>query len=256
MPDPSDDALLDVNDLVRVNVAGNAKVGNGAAAEGARTRIENIDRTGGRDDRPRYVVAAPRYEGDVEPPAPGTPCTLEWPGERGVWILPVTFVQQEEVREGLRAWTLDVIGAPRQNERREYVRVTWSVPIMLAMMTAAEIRQAVAQGMHEASIAAPRHSADLPTSLAGMTRNVSEGGVSCQLPAPQLPEGLAVSARIELAGESFTVPSRIVRVRPTGVVNGYPFTAAVAFDNPARYGDRLRPLLFAEQLRIRRAGLS
>jgi len=31
---------------------------------------------------------------------------------------------------------------------------------------------------------------------------------------------------------------------------------AVAFDSPDNEGDRLRPLLFAEQLRLRRAGLA
>lgn len=255
MPGASEDALPEVNDLVRVNVAGNAALDRGEAAEGARTRVENVYPGEGADGRTRYVVAAPRYGGDVELPVPGTPCTLEWPGERGVWLLPVSFVVQELVGEGLRVWLVDVIGPARQNERREYVRVGWCVPVTLSLMSAEDVRRAVALGLDEASLVAGAETSELPDSLVGRTRDVSEGGISCLLPAPELPQGLAVTTYLELLGETFGIPSRIARVCPTGEISDHPFAVAVAFDNPARYGDRLRPLLFAEQLRIRRAGL-
>ncbi len=264
----ADGGLPRVNHLVRLSVAGSGPQADGEAAESVPTRVENFDAAAGRAGRPRYTVAAPRYDGDVEPPQPGTACTLEWPGPRGLWILPMLFVGQDIAADGLRLWVLDVIGAARQNERRCFVRVDWVVPVTLVTMSAAEVRRAVVHGSAGAVMAAsagpaagpgaaPSVGGDpLPARMTGETRNVSEGGIRCLLPAPQLPTGLGVAVQVELSGQPFQIPARLTWVRPTGLLGPLQFDVALAFDAAGAHGDRLRPLLFAEQLRVRRAGLA
>jgi hypothetical protein len=252
----ADNALLTVNDLVRMSIAGNAVHGEGNSAEDVRSRIENILTEGGEEGRTRYFVAAPRYGGDVEMLVPGTVCTLEWPAEQGIWILPVSFIEQQEVQEGLRIWVVDVIGPARHHERREYVRVLWEVPITMTLMSTGEVRKEVVQGLGEASVVAPRHSYQLPHSWEGKSRDLSEGGICVMTARMEIPEDLAVVAEFELNGEPFSIPSRVIRARETGVLGTHPLKVVLAFDNPAAHGDRMRPLLFAEQLRLRRSGLS
>ena len=252
------ESLPEVNELVRVSIAGYGPICDGEAADGVPTRVENVVVGGASQGGRRYVIAAPRYQGDLELPHAGTPCTLEWPGAHGVWILPVAFVGEELAREeGLRVWVLDALGPPRQNERRSFVRVGWSVPVSFSLMSAADVRLATVGRGDEATMAAlPGKAPPLPDGVDGETRNISEGGIRALVPGPRLPVGLGVIARITVSGESFTIPSRVSWLRPTGKIGLYQFDVAVAFDNPAKQGDRLRPLLFAEQLRIRRAGLA
>jgi hypothetical protein len=242
---------LEVNQLVRVSVAGSAARGDGGeAAEDVRTRVEDVIERCDEHGR-RYVIAAPRYSGDVELPAPGTPCTLEWPGVHGIWILPVTFIDEQVIREGLRAWTVEVIAPPRQAERRAFVRVEWALALTLAPLTAAEIRQVLPGRDGRATLVAEGE----PVVLRGRSVNISEGGIRCLVPSPAPTPGVGVMVTIEISGESFRLPARVQWVKPTGCHGAAEIDLAVAFDDPGRHGDRLRQLLFAEQLRLRRAGL-
>jgi hypothetical protein len=242
---------LDVNHLVRVNIAGSASWGSGEAAEEVRTRVEDITERCA-DHARRYTIAAPRYAGDVELPAAGTPCTLEWPGPHGIWILPVTFVDDEVIGDGLRVWTVEVLAPARQTERRSFVRVDWELPLSVEPLSAAELRQLKAIFDGQATMLAE----GLNGPLQGTTVNISEGGIRCQLPGPMLCQGVGVAISVEIAGHDFRLPARVQWIRPTGMHGLHEFDAALAFDDPGRHGDRLRPLLFAEQLRIRRAGLA
>jgi hypothetical protein len=240
-----------VNHLVRVNVAGSADVGMGEAAEDVRTRVEDVVEPCAEHGR-RYLIAAPRYLGDLELPGPGTPCTLEWPGPNGIWILPVTYVDEQQIRDGLRAWLMEVLAPARQSERRSFVRVEWALPLTLEPLSVGEARLMGPGSDGLATLAA----ADIPPALQGRTVNLSEGGFRCLLPAPVLNRGVGVAAKLEIAQEMRTLVGRVQRVRPTGSHGGAEFDTAVVFDDPGRHGDWLRPLLFAEQLRIRRAGLA
>lgn len=240
---------LQVNDLVRVNIAGRPGWGSGEAAEDVRTRVEDVIERCPEHGR-RYVIAAPRYSGDVELPEGGTACTLEWPGPHGIWVLPVNFVDEQLAREGLRVWTVEVIAPPRQNERRSFCRVSWEVPVTIAALALDDVRRGAASG------GVPTIAAQIqPATLEGRTRNISEGGLRGLVPGPALPVGLGVVAELELSGEGFSLPGRVQWVRPTGMHGDQAVDLAIAFEDPARCGDRLRPLLFAEQLRLRRAGL-
>jgi hypothetical protein len=242
---------LEVNHLVRVNIAGSVAIGAGEAAEDVRSRVEDVVERCAQHGR-RYRIAAPRYAGDVELPAAGTPCTLEWPGPHGIWILPVTFIADGQVRDGVRAWLVEVLAPARQTERRSFVRVDWELPLLVEPLAVGDPRLMMARSDGRATLAA----VGLPASISGRTLNVSEGGIRCLLPAPAMTCGVGLAARIEISGERFELPARVQWVRPTGGHGPDEFDTALAFDDPGRHGDRLRPLLFAEQLRIRRAGLA
>lgn len=239
---------LRVNDLVRVNIAGRPAWGRGEAAEEVHTRVEDVIERCSEHGR-RYVIAAPRYSGDVELPERGTTCTLEWPGPHGIWVLPVRFLDEEPAREGLRVWVVEVIALPRQNERRLFCRVNWEVPVTIMGLALDDLRRGAS------SAAGPTMVSDSPpAAITGRTRNISEGGVRCLAPGPALPVGLGVIVELDLSGEVFALSGRVQWVRPTGM-HPLAFDLAITFDDPGRHGDRMRPLLFAEQLRLRRAGL-
>lgn len=247
--------MPDVNDLVRVSVAG-GDPSEGPAADSVPTRVENVVVDAALPGGRRYMIASPRYRGDSELPAPGTRCTLEWPTAQGLWILPVLFAGEEAAREGLRVWLVDTVGPAQKTERRSYVRVAWSLPVTLTTMSAAEVRMAVAGGLQGPTMVAEPTDESVPDTVTGHTSDISEGGIRMLLAAPPPPADLGVVVHLEVSGERFDLPSRVRWVRATGRANGQQFEAAVAFDDPDRHGDRLRPLLFAEQLRIRRAGLA
>src|SRR5215813_8058483 len=136
MPDPTvlRDTLPEINDLVRISIPGSDPGVAGAGAHSVPSRIENVlvDETGRR-----YMIASPWYRGDSELPALGTPCTLEWSGAQGLWLLPVAFICEELAREDLRVWVLDTMGPAWQQERRSFMRVEWSLPVTLTLMTVA-----------------------------------------------------------------------------------------------------------------------
>lgn len=250
-----DGATLSVNDTVRVNVTGNGALTQERAARGARTRIEGIRPGQGSDGGTRYLVTAPRYVNDLRPPAIGTACTLEWPGEGGMWMLPVSFAGKVELPQGGAGWLLDVVDSAWQEERRQYLRVRWSVPVTMTLMSAAEVRDAVALGYAEPSMAASTKTGSLPHSVEGRTRDISEGGMSCRFPEVELPPGLAVSMHFSLLGDYFEIPSRILRVQSMAEGEERSLVIGVAFDHPARFGERLRPALYAEHLRDASPGL-
>lgn len=253
----SRDGLPDVNDLVRVNVAGSGPQADEGGAAGVPTRVENVLSDEAMEGGRRYLIAAPQYRGDSELPSMGTVCTLEWPGAQGLWILPVTFAGEELAREGLRVWAVDARGAARRLERRSHVRVAWSLPVTMTTMSAAAVRRAIAGGLQGPTmVAEPTTDEPVPDSFSGWTSNISEGGIRVLLPAPRPPADLGVTVHLEVSGEQFDLPARVRWVRPHDGAGALPFEAAVAFDDPDHHGDRLRPLLFAEQLRMRRAGLA
>jgi len=255
MSDPAEfrDTVPEINDLVRVSVPASGTGAGGSGADSVPSRVENVmvDETGRR-----YMIASPWYRGDSELPAMGTPCTLEWPGTQGLWLLPVAFICEELAREDLRVWVLDTMGPAWQQERRSFMRVDWSLPVTLTLMNLADARRAVAGGLQAPTMVAAPATEGLPDKMSGETTNISEGGVRLLLPEPALPVGLGVMVHLEVSGQTFTLPSRVRWARPSGRSDALQADTALAFDTPEVHGDRLRPLLFAEQLRIRRARLA
>jgi hypothetical protein len=243
----------DVNDLIRVTLANPGDPDNTAEVD-VPSRIEDLVRNRKTGKITSYLIAVPRFSGDVVLPAPRSLCALNWHTPRGLWMLPTAFEKQETTGYGLRVWRLAVSGPPRRDQRRRYVRVPWSLPVELEIrrdLNALEPdrRQLIE---HNGAVDALPH---LPKSLLSRALNVSEGGLRCMTSGPVLPTYLPLISRFSLDSTSFVIPAYVVwsllrdENAPMGVEN------AVAFDDPSIEGDTLRPLLFEAQLKARRAGL-
>jgi len=244
----------DVNDLIRVSLnAPGDPDGSGPPLDVA-SRIEDLTRNRKTGKILSYLIAVPRFSGDVVLPAPRSACSLNWHTPRGLWMLPTAFENQETTGYGLRVWRLAVTGPPRRDQRRRYVRVPWSLPVEL------EIRRDLAALDPDRRRLIEQNGTadllpDLPERLRARALNVSEGGLLCMTGGPVLPTYLPLITRFTLDTTAFVIPAYIVwslvrdEKAEMGVEN------ALAFDDPGIEGDALRPLLFQAQLKARRAGL-
>jgi hypothetical protein len=224
-----------VNALVRVTLAGD---GDRPVAASAASRVEDVvlDVTTGLPVQ--YLVAAPSFAGDLERPPTGSPCEVEWLTERGLCALPAKLESVENGPLGLRMWRLTVTGPMTRHERRRYVRAPWALPATL------EVRDRAA-------------SPDLPEAYETTAINVSEGGLLCSSAGLALPHSLPLIARFTIGAKSFEIPSTVVWSTLREGPGGPPrVESAIEFDDPSVEGDKLRPLIFQEQLRLRRAGLA
>jgi hypothetical protein len=250
----SSSGVPDVNDLIRVTLRAPGDPDGAGPDLDLGSRIEDLTRNRKTGKVIEYLIAVPRFSGDVVLPARRSTCSLNWHTPRGLWMLPTAFEKQETTSYG-RVWRLAVTGPPRRDQRRRYVRVPWSLPVEL------EVRHdldAVATDRRRLL----EHNGildllpDLPASLPGRALNVSEGGLLCMTGGPVLPTYLPLITRFTLDSTSFVIPAYVVwsltrdERADLGVEN------ALAFDDPGIEGDALRPLLFQAQLRARRAGLS
>jgi PilZ domain-containing protein len=245
--------LPDVNALVRVSMTAIDEPVTEGTADDVASRIEDLTRDEKTGKILDYLIAMPRFVGNVVLPEVGAECSLNWHSPLGLWMLPTAFQSQETTGYG-RVWRLSVTGAARRDQRRQYVRVPWSLTADL------EIRQDLhsfdphrrqlleRSGLLEAL-------PDLPSNLQGRALNLSEGGMLCMTGGPVLPSHLPLIARFTLDSTTFVIPASVVwslerddRAQ-LGVEN------ALAFDDPGVEGDALRPLLFQAQLKARRAGL-
>lgn len=220
------------------------------------TRVEDVVPAQRRGRSAQVVVSAPRYAGDVEGPSSGAACALVWATQRGVVELPTRYAGTRTLDRGLRVWTLDVAGPAVRLQRRAFVRVPVSVPVVVRTrrLDAVPAAEAEAAPCGEDGAEAPV----IPETLQGRTLDVSEGGLRCLLPVPALPADLPVDVAFTLDGDLFDLRAEIVRALPpradgrgdTGMVE-----TAIRFVAPGQRGDDLRRVVFAEQVRLRRAGL-
>src|SRR4051794_2812548 len=96
-------AVPDVNDLVRGSLGDIDDPDEANAMTGAASRIEDVVR--GKDNQPtEYLIAAPWFNGNLEPPAPMAECALQWTTPRGHCMLPGAFIGQRSTPQGLRVW--------------------------------------------------------------------------------------------------------------------------------------------------------
>jgi hypothetical protein len=251
----------EVNDLVRVTVGGldeDDEETPSVASEVA-SRIEDAatDRKTGAPLA--YVIAAPWFAGDAEQPPAGTACALQWPTSRGMCTLPVVLLAEEMSSAGLRLWRVRVTGPVRRQERRRYVRVPWLLPATL--MVRRDIEALPSERRHVIEKAGIKAAlADLPDSYEAVALNVSEGGLLVVAPAPVMPGQLPLVVRFTIEQACFETASSVVwsMLREgTGAGTGKValVESAISFDDPAKYGEVLRPLVFQAQMRARKEGL-
>jgi hypothetical protein len=252
---PARNGMPETNDLVRVTLGGIDGPDAERYASEVPSRIEDAayDRDTGRPLG--YRIAAPWFTGDLEVPAPQTECALQWVSPQGLWTLPCAFEAQEVTPHGLRVWRVRVTGEPCREERRRYVRVEWSVPADLAVRRRLgtlppQARRRAEEGGVRTWLAA------LPDRIGAEIVNVSEGGLRCFSAVPVLPQGLPLVVTFTLDDHPFETTAHVIwSLFCEGAFPERAVESALAFDDPTRHAERLRPLMFAAQLRAWRAGL-
>lgn len=245
-----------VNDLVRVTLGAIDDPDEVRFASEVPSRIEDTS-TDKRTGRPlAYLIAAPWFSGDLEEPVPDTECALQWVTPRGLCMIPASFKAAESTASGLRVWRVRVTGPVRREERRQFVRVPWQVPVQV------KVHKDLGTLAHQARERAERNGIrlllpGLPDSIMAEAINFSEGGLRCLSPKPELPQGLPLVVRFTLDNRCFETAASVVwsMLRSEGSAERIVETA-LAFDDPSQHGEALRPLMFAAQLRARRAGLA
>ncbi len=232
------DALPDVNTLVRVTIGSSPDPEDPPVARDVPSRVEDVaaGRPGTKRPMPTIIyIAVPSYSGDIHVPVEGTACDLAWLTPIGVFELPTAFHGREKVGPVVRAWRLAVTGGAVRAQRRRFVRAAWSGPVRIEGVTGDET---------------------VELALAGQGIDLSEGGVRCLLPPPQLLIGHDVRVVLTHPQQEMALPARVVRAEPTTTPAGRMIVTSLAFNDPDAYGDALRRLVFTQQLRARRAGLA
>jgi c-di-GMP-binding flagellar brake protein YcgR len=181
------------------------------------------------------VVARPHGLPADEPFDSGTELSVAWADARGgVTVLP-TRILTAYAEGTLQLWSLIVTGPASVDQRRRFVRVTATGPVVL------------------------RPGADDDTdetdAVTGSLLDVSEGGVRCAVRAGAADAFLAgdsaVVAEFRLGAADFAVPGRVEFLRPTT----HPTEVeelVVVFDEPVADADALRKQVFAQELRTLR----
>jgi hypothetical protein len=245
-------ALPEVNDLVSVTLKSLDSAEGEAPASDIPSRIEDVttDEVTGRVEG--YVIAAPRFTGNLDTPAPGSEFFLQWLSPRGVCLVPIAFEAQVTTPSGLQVWHVAVTGPPRREERRRFVRVPLNLTTRLEVRRnlsalPPQRRQRAEQGGMRSALA------DLPLAIEAQTVNLSEGGLLCVSQGPVLPTHLPLISQFTVNTIAFSIYSYVVWSAPGE--SGTHVESALTFDESDPQCEILRPLLFQAQLEARRTKL-
>jgi hypothetical protein len=221
-----------VNQLIRLTVGSGADPDAEPVVRDAPSRVEDVTVAPGPSRRSagRRIlhVAIPHYGGDTEGPRVGTWCEVSWLTPIGVFELSAEFDGRDMVGPAVKAWRLVTSGPTRRVQRRRFVRVPWTAPIQVRF---------------EDQV------------FSGQCADLGEGGVRCLLPLPMLGEGDEVEAVLSGPDGPLEFPARVLRSEEVTVQDGKKAQLILVFADPEAQGDAVRQLVFAEQLRLRRAGL-
>jgi hypothetical protein len=245
--------LPEINDLVGVTLKSLDSAEGEALASDVPSRIEdvNADEVSGRVEG--YVIAAPRFAGDLDVPEVGSEFFLQWLSPRGVCLVPIAFEAQVTMPTGLQVWHVAVTGPPRREERRRFVRVPLNLPTRLEVRRnlsalPPQRRQRAEQGGMRAALS------ELPVAIDSQTINLSEGGLLCVSKGPVLPTHLPLISQFTVDTIAFSINSYVVWSAPGE--SGTHVESALTFDETDPQCEILRPLLFQAQLAARRSKLA
>lgn len=229
-----------VNQLIRLTVGSSTDPTAEPLAREVPSRVEDVtvDPESSQRSSTRRIlhVAIPYYGGDVEGPRPGTWCEVSWLTPIGVFELSAVFDGRDMVGPAVKAWRLLTSGPTRRVQRRRFVRVPWTSPIQI------------------------RSEGEV---FSGQCIDLGEGGVRCLLPSSLLAtddeSSLATDDEVEvvLSGpdEPLVLSARVLRSQQVTMKDGKKTQLILVFLDPETQGDAVRRMVFAEQLRLRRAGL-
>lgn len=189
------------------------------------SRVDSIEDDG------TLVLARPlTFTGDAEFGV-GYRCDVVWSAEGGIKALPVEVIENR-AEGSVRLWVARVLGAPRREQRRNYVRVSLGTP-MTVTFRGNSLKKAVLV-------------------------DVSEAGLRTRLPAEEC-EGLdrdyGVQVGFTVDGTGFMLEGRVLRLMPydgeTPEGESARMDVIVTFVIPDRTAAELRRSIFAEQIRQR-----
>src|SRR5689334_7455756 len=87
--------LPDPGTLIQVFGGGSDDESTEGWPVGTPSRVDHVVPGGPAKERPRLMIAAPYYVGDVEPPEVGTPFAVVWASVRRMLELPTTLIGDE-----------------------------------------------------------------------------------------------------------------------------------------------------------------
>ncbi len=247
------DVLPAINALVRISVGTSTNPEGPWRATDVPSRIEDVQEMSAVQAQTELYVAAPWYPGNVEPIRPDTICLVFWTTDRGLVELPTAFGGDTAVRDGVLVWRLRVIGPAVRVERRKFFRVMLAMPLALQMLPnspSAGARAATAGQGQRTTIAAAGDILVEATSI-----DVSESGLRCLAPPPVLPVGSDVMVGLDIEQSRLRLRAEVIRSDPGPNGPRDPCETVLNFCDAAAYSDAMRRLVYAEQLRQRRAGL-
>jgi hypothetical protein len=184
----------------------------------------------------------------------GSQLLVSWTGERGLFVLPTTLIQQQ--REGVVSlWVVKASGQGWVEQRRAYVRAEVAGPVMLRLVTIeaeAATEQGAALGAHSAPAA---HTADEPpVEVRGQLVDLSEAALRCVVPQESplgdSDVGTLLLARFTVDGIEFALPGVLQRAAPNALRPELR-EVVVLFEQPVRQATELRRIVYALQLKER-----
>jgi hypothetical protein len=208
----------DTNSLLLVDIG---RPGSEIAL-GAASRVEG--RVGGD-----LLIAAPRFEGDLEAGVAGLPVLMRWTGPRGMYSQETELVGV--LRGQVTTWRVRPVDPVRIVQRRSYARASLSTPIALIPVAA------------EAVLV-----------ITGWLNDLSEGGLRARVSGVPLAAGTLVEARLELEKVPVVIVGSILRL---GHVDRTRKThEIVALLDAGRHADRIRRVVLRQQMLARRGRVS
>ena len=251
--------LPELNTLIRVTIAACPDPESVIRAEDVPSRVEDVvpAPAGVKGARAQLLIARPHYDGDVEEPVDRASCSIGWTTPTGLWALTTAYLDQGTVGAAVPIWRLEVVGAARRLQRRDHVRVEWSHPVSLEVLSCPD-QAGEPKDVEESGDREDRRSQRLiglapptPLILEGRSINISEGGLRILVPPPVLPPGTKLRIRVAI-GEGLNVPAHVVRALDVSERSAKPYQLVIAFENPDAFGDEIRREVFETQLKLRK----
>lgn len=189
------------------------------------SRVDSIEDDG------TLVLARPlTFTGDAEFGV-GYRCDVVWSTDGGIKALPVE-VTENRTEGSVRLWVARVLGSPRREQRRNFVRVPLATPMTVTFRG--------------------------NTLGKAILVDVSEAGLRCRIPAEEckgLDRDYGVQVGFNVDGTGFMLEGRVLRLIPydgdTPEGESAKMDVIVTFTIPDRTAAELRRSIFAEQIRQR-----
>ena len=176
-------------------------------------------------DGEQLWISAPEYDPSTPAVREGSPVTVRWTGERGIYLCPALLAAA--ATQTAEPWRVRLTGAVETLQRREYARASFGGPVALVPM------------------------GDGPVAvLQGELTDLSEGGLRANVHGAPLTAGTPVEVHLELDATPVTLPGQVLRsdaADDAGI-----FETVVTFAVREVHASQLRRVVLRQQMLARR----